>query len=77
MVVDPEVGSDRKALALETDWGFFVGPDNGVLSPAAAMVGGARVMVSIENPEAMIPSPGADLPWPRCIRPGGCPSRLR
>lgn len=59
VVVDPGVGTDRKALALETTWGYFVGPDNGVLSPAVAMVGGATRMVSIENPEAMIPSPGA------------------
>lgn len=59
MVVDPGVGSERKALALETNWGFFVGPDNGLLSPAAALVGGASKIVSIENPEAMIPSPGA------------------
>jgi S-adenosylmethionine hydrolase len=58
VVVDPGVGSDRLALAVETDWGFFVGPDNGVLSPAVAMVGGAHVMVSIDNPEARIPSPG-------------------
>ena len=58
VVVDPEVGSARKALAVATSWGFFVGPDNGVLSPAVAMVGGATEMVSIENPEAMIPSPG-------------------
>jgi S-adenosyl-L-methionine hydrolase (adenosine-forming) len=58
VVVDPGVGSARQALALETDWGFFVGPDNGVLSPAVAMVGGATVMVSIDNPEARIPSPG-------------------
>lgn len=59
MVIDPGVGSDRKALALETPWGFFVGPDNGLLSPAVALVGGASKIVSIENPEAMIPSPGA------------------
>jgi S-adenosyl-L-methionine hydrolase (adenosine-forming) len=59
MVVDPGVGSRRKALALETNWGFFVGPDNGLLSPAVALVGGASKIVSIENPEAMIPSPGA------------------
>ena len=59
VVVDPEVGTARKALAVATAWGFFVGPDNGVLSPAVAMVGGATEMVSIENPEAMIPSPGA------------------
>lgn len=58
VVVDPGVGSERKAIAVETPWGFFVGPDNGVLSPAVAIMGGASVMVSIENPEARIPSPG-------------------
>lgn len=57
-VVDPGVGTDRKALGVETPWGFFVGPDNGLLSPAVAMVGGASRVVSIENPEAAIPSPG-------------------
>ena len=57
-VVDPGVGTDRKALAAETPWGTFIGPDNGLLSPAVAMVGGATKIVSIENPEAMIPSPG-------------------
>lgn len=59
MVIDPGVGSERRALALETDWGFFVGPDNGLMSPAVALSGGATRIVSIENPEAMIPSPGA------------------
>lgn len=59
MVVDPGVGSERKAIAAETDWGFFVGPDNGLMSPAVAMTGGAIRIVAIENPEAMIPSPGA------------------
>ena len=57
-VVDPGVGSARRAIAAETPWGFFVGPDNGVLSPAVAMIGGASLIVSVENPEAMIPSPG-------------------
>lgn len=57
-VVDPGVGSDRRAIAAETSWGFFVGPDNGLLSPAVVMMGGASEIVSIENPEAMIPSPG-------------------
>ncbi|MEE8406707.1 MAG: SAM-dependent chlorinase/fluorinase [Acidimicrobiia bacterium] len=57
-VVDPGVGSDRKAIAAETPWGFFVGPDNGLLSPGVAIVGGASHIVSIENPESMIPSPG-------------------
>jgi hypothetical protein len=57
-VVDPGVGTTRKAIAAETPWGTFVGPDNGLLSPAVAMVGGAGRVVSIENPETMIPSPG-------------------
>lgn len=57
-VVDPGVGTERRAIAVQTAWGYFVGPDNGLLSPAVAMVGGATEMVSIENPEAMIPSPG-------------------
>lgn len=58
-VVDPGVGTERKALAVETEFGFFVGPDNGLLSPAVAMVGGASRIVSIENPEARIPSAGS------------------
>ena len=57
-VVDPGVGTERRAIAAETPWGFFVGPDNGLLSPAVAMVGGAGRIVSIENPDAMIPSAG-------------------
>ena len=32
-VVDPGVGSDRRALVVERDGSLFVGPDNGVLSP--------------------------------------------
>jgi len=58
-VIDPGVGTGRRALAVSTHWGHFVGPDNGVLSPAVAMVGGALSMVSIESGEVMIPSPGA------------------
>jgi S-adenosylmethionine hydrolase len=33
-VVDPGVGTERRALALQTPGGRFVGPDNGVLSAA-------------------------------------------
>ena len=58
-VVDPGVGTARRAIAAETEFGFFVGPDNGLLSPAVAMMGGAHSIVSIENPEVMIPGPGA------------------
>jgi S-adenosylmethionine hydrolase len=31
-VIDPGVGSEREAIAVETERYFFVGPDNGVLS---------------------------------------------
>src|SRR3989304_4832545 len=49
-VVDRGVGTERRGLALRTPLGVFVGPDNGVLSPAlaeevrrAAGEGGGRV----------------------------------
>jgi len=58
-VVDPGVGTDRLAIAARTPIGFFVGPDNGVLAPAVAMVGGADLIVSIEDPRFRLPSPGA------------------
>ena len=39
-VVDPGVGSSRRALALRDEEGrFFVGPDNGLLIPAADLAG--------------------------------------
>lgn len=57
-VVDPGVGTERRAIAAGTASGIFVGPDNGLLSPAVAMVGGAERIVSIENPEMRIPSAG-------------------
>jgi S-adenosylmethionine hydrolase len=38
VVVDPTVGSDRRAIFSFKDGHFFVGPDNGVLSPVLAEV---------------------------------------
>lgn len=61
-VVDPGVGSDRRALAVEvgTDehTAVFVGPDNGLLAPAVAMTGGARRAVSLTNDDYHLPAPG-------------------
>ncbi len=57
-VVDPGVGTERRAIAVETGWGYLVGPDNGILSPGVAMVGGASRIVAIESEEARIPSSG-------------------
>lgn len=41
-VVDPGVGSARRALVIATERGLLVGPDNGVLSLAAAALGMRR-----------------------------------
>jgi len=58
-VVDPGVGTGRRAIAARTRVGFFVGPDNGLLAPAVAMVGGADLIVSLEDERYQLPSPGA------------------
>ncbi|MBT8203204.1 MAG: SAM-dependent chlorinase/fluorinase [Acidimicrobiia bacterium] len=57
-VVDPGVGTARRPIAAETPWGFFVGPDNGLLAPAVAMVGGASTVVALEDERFRIPSLG-------------------
>jgi S-adenosylmethionine hydrolase len=43
VVVDPGVGTSRAAIAIATERGFFVGPDNGVLSLSAASGAERRV----------------------------------
>ncbi len=43
-VVDPGVGSHRKALVIQCNEQFFIGPDNGVLSFAAAYPRRVRVL---------------------------------
>lgn len=45
VVVDPGVGSDRRALAIRTAAGIFLGPDNGVLAWAVSASGAAPVEV--------------------------------
>jgi S-adenosylmethionine hydrolase len=46
-VVDPGVGSDRAAIAVESDGRFLVGPDNGLLSPALLMPGARIVRIPV------------------------------
>jgi S-adenosyl-L-methionine hydrolase (adenosine-forming) len=57
-VVDPGVGTDRRCVAVEVEGGFLVGPDNGLLAPAAAMLGGARRIVALDNPQYQLTAPG-------------------
>lgn len=61
-VVDPGVGTQRRALAVEVADGgaFLVGPDNGLLAPAVAMVGGATAAVVLDNPEYQLVRHDAD-----------------
>jgi S-adenosylmethionine hydrolase len=57
-VVDPGVGTERRAVAAEVESGSLVGPDNGLLAPAVAMLGGAKRVVSLTNPEYQMEAPG-------------------
>jgi len=59
-VVDPGVGTDRRAVAVEagpTGEAVFVGPDNGLMAAAVAMVGGARRAVELTNPRFQLAAP--------------------
>ena len=60
-VVDPGVGSTRRAIAVEVAGGegVLIGPDNGLLAPAVAMAGGAGRAVELNNPEHRLEAPGA------------------
>ena len=51
-VVDPGVGGERRAIALRSgDGRLFVGPDNGLLVPAAEKLGGIEAAHEITNRE--------------------------
>jgi S-adenosylmethionine hydrolase len=55
-VVDPGVGTERLGLALKVERGdVLIGPDNGLLIPAAEALGGISEARSIENRELMLP----------------------
>ena len=55
-VCDPGVGTSRHALAIQTIRGdYLIGPDNGVLLPAAHALGGIKKVISIENKKYMRP----------------------
>lgn len=58
-VVDPGVGTGRRAIAAATSRGYFIGPDNGLLAPAVAMIGGAERFVSLEAAEFQLPGAGS------------------
>jgi S-adenosyl-L-methionine hydrolase (adenosine-forming) len=52
-VVDPGVGTERRAIVVETKRGFFVGPDNGVLM-LAAQAQRIEHIYTLTNPKFML-----------------------
>jgi S-adenosyl-L-methionine hydrolase (adenosine-forming) len=60
-VVDPGVGTSRKAIAVEVAGGagVLVGPDNGLLAPGVALAGGATRAVELDNADYQLEAPGA------------------
>jgi S-adenosyl-L-methionine hydrolase (adenosine-forming) len=59
-IVDPGVGTPRRALAVQATAAdlTFVGPDNGLLMPALETLGGPARAVELENPAYQLASPG-------------------
>jgi S-adenosylmethionine hydrolase len=67
VVVDPGVGGTRNAIALDSGGHRFVGPDNGVLTPA--LFNARPTVVSIAVPEGAAPTfHGRDLFAPAAAR---------
>lgn len=55
-VVDPGVGTERLPIAIKAARGdILVGPDNGLLLPAAEALGGAVAARALENRDLMLP----------------------
>src|SRR4051812_29757562 len=57
-VVDPGVGTDRRCVAVDVGNAVLVGPDNGLLAPAVAMLGGPQRVVEITSPDHRLVAPG-------------------
>jgi S-adenosyl-L-methionine hydrolase (adenosine-forming) len=55
-VVDPGVGTARRGIALVTDDAVLVGPDNGLLLPAAHTLGGVRAAYELTEPAYRLPA---------------------
>ena len=53
-VIDPDVGTKRRAILIQTKQGFFVGPDNGLLM-LAAQNQGIEHLYEISNSKFMLP----------------------
>ncbi|MXW76205.1 MAG: SAM-dependent chlorinase/fluorinase [Acidimicrobiaceae bacterium] len=59
-VVDPGVGTRRRAVAIEVGDGasYLIGPDNGLLAPAVGLVGGATRAIELTSQDHRLPLAG-------------------
>jgi S-adenosylmethionine hydrolase len=68
-VVDPGVGSERRAVIAEADGRFYVGPDNGLFDIVLRWAGEARLWEIVWHPGSLSPSfHGRDLFAPVAAR---------
>ena len=73
-VVDPGVGTARRPIAIVTERGdFLVGPDNGLMLPAARRLGGVAAVHELTNEAHRLASGQHQLPRARHLCPGGGP----
>lgn len=79
-VVDPGVGTDRRAVVLQAGGRWYVGPDNGLLAPLARRDPAARAFEITWRPDRLSASfHGRDLFAPvaaRIARDGGVPADM-
>ena len=61
VAIDPGAGGDRRLIGVEVGEGagVFLGPDNGVLAPAVAIIGGAGRAVVLDDEKFHQDAPGA------------------
>ncbi|MGD8485025.1 MAG: SAM-dependent chlorinase/fluorinase [Chloroflexota bacterium] len=71
-VVDPGVGTARQGVAIRTARGdHLVGPDNGLLMPAAARLGGITAVHLLENPRYALPDVSSSFHGRDVFAPAG------
>ncbi len=77
-IVDPGVGSSRRPLALRDGEGrLYVGPDNGLLLPAAERFGGVVEAYELANPAYALDTVSRTFHGRDLFSPGRSPPRAR
>lgn len=77
-IVDPGVGSERKAIAIKTKNFYFIGPDNGILMPAAKEDGIVeireinidKISIPVEEPSSTFHGRDIFAPAAACLAKG-------